>query len=416
MEFTIVDGLRVIKFDLVYTLALAALVLFVGYALQKRVGILSRTNIPAAAVGGLLFAAIVWLLRSRGIMGMTIDNTLRSPLQVAFFSTIGLSATFSLLRTGGWQMVFFWLIVSVTAFVQNGVGIALAKVLDAPMPLGVICGSLTLTGGPATGLARASDFEAMGIQGANALIIASATFGIFFASIVGNPVATFLIRHFKLQSTESEVKEKDNGQRTTDNGQITAESVFKSLLVLLVIMGFGAVLSLGLTKLSDVTPKAIGGLLRLPNTVGAMIAAAMFRNLNDRFGWLNFNARAFDVLGVISLALFLAIALMDLKLWELAGLALPMLIILTVQIVVIILYATLITFTLMGRDYEAAVMSSGHIGFGLGITPNAVANMEALTAKFGHAPRSFLIAPVVGAFFVDFTNAIIINLFINFLV
>jgi ESS family glutamate:Na+ symporter len=416
MEFTIVDGLRVIKFDLVYTLALAALVLFVGYALQKRVGILSRTNIPAAAVGGLLFAAIVWLLRSRGIMGMTIDNTLRSPLQVAFFSTIGLSATFSLLRTGGWQMVFFWLIVSVTAFVQNGVGIALAKVLDAPMPLGVICGSLTLTGGPATGLARASDFEAMGIQGANALIIASATFGIFFASIVGNPVATFLIRHFKLQSTESEVKEKDNGQRTTDNGQITAESVFKSLLVLLVIMGFGALLSLGLTKLSDVTPKAIGGLLRLPNTVGAMIAAAMFRNLNDRFGWLNFNARAFDVLGVISLALFLAIALMDLKLWELAGLALPMLIILTVQIVVIILYATLITFTLMGRDYEAAVMSSGHIGFGLGITPNAVANMEALTAKFGHAPRSFLIAPVVGAFFVDFTNAIIINLFINFLV
>jgi ESS family glutamate:Na+ symporter len=416
MEFTIVDGLRVIKFDLVYTLALAALVLFVGYALQKRVGILSRTNIPAAAVGGLLFAAIVWLLRSRGIMGMTIDNTLRSPLQVAFFSTIGLSATFSLLRTGGWQMVFFWLIVSVTAFVQNGVGIALAKVLDAPMPLGVICGSLTLTGGPATGLARASDFEAMGIQGANALIIASATFGIFFASIVGNPVATFLIRHFKLQSTESEVKEKDNGQRKTDNGQITAESVFKSLLVLLVIMGFGALLSLGLTKLSDVTPKAIGGLLRLPNTVGAMIAAAMFRNLNDRFGWLNFNARAFDVLGVISLALFLAIALMDLKLWELAGLALPMLIILTVQIVVIILYATLITFTLMGRDYEAAVMSSGHIGFGLGITPNAIANMEALTAKFGHAPRSFLIAPVVGAFFVDFTNAIIINLFINFLV
>jgi ESS family glutamate:Na+ symporter len=421
MEFTIVDGLRVIKFDLVYTLALAALVLFVGYALQKRVSILSRTNIPAAAVGGLLFALAVWLLRSRGFAGVTIDNTLRSPLQVAFFTTIGLSATFSLLRTGGWQMVFFWLIVSVTAFVQNGVGIALTKILDAPAPLGVICGSLTLTGGPATGLARASDFEAMGIKGASALIIASATFGIFFASIVGNPVATWLIRRFKLQSAEggvrsAELEKRNNGQRTTDNGQITAESIFKSLLVLLVIMGFGALLSLGLTKLSDVVPKAVGGLLRLPNTVGAMVAAAVFRNLNDRFGWFNFNARAFDVLGVISLALFLAIALMDLKLWELAGLALPMLIILTVQIIVMILYAALVTFTLMGRDYEAAVMSSGHIGFGLGITPNAVANMEALTTKFGHAPRSFLIVPVVGAFFVDFTNAIIINLFINFLV
>lgn len=224
MEFTIVDGLRVIKFDLVYTLALAALALLAGYALQKRVGILSRTNIPAAAVGGLLFAMVVWLLRSRGVAGVAIDSTLRSPLQVAFFTAIGLSATLSLLRTGGWQMVFFWLIVSVTAFVQNGVGIALAKILNAPMPLGVICGSLTLTGGPATGLARAADFEAMGIKGASALIIASATFGIFFASIVGNPVATFLIRRFKLQSAEcgvrsAELEENNNGQLTTDNGQ-----------------------------------------------------------------------------------------------------------------------------------------------------------------------------------------------------
>lgn len=429
MEYTIVDGLRLIKFDLVFTLAFAALFLFVGYGLQRRIGFLSKTRIPAAAIAGLLFAMIVWLLYSQNIASVKIDSSLRSPLQVAFFTTIGLSATLSLLRTGGTQMIYFWLIVTVTAFFQNAVGIGLAKLLNAPTPLGLICGSLTLTGGPATGLARAEDFELMGVKGASALIVASATFGIFVASIVGNPLATWLIRRFKLTTsgqgsvaggqTDEESKTEDQRPKAEASTEIekehlTAESIFRSLLVLLVIMGIGALISFGLVKLSAFMPKAIEGLLKLPNTVGAMIVAAVFRNLNDRFGWFKFEARAFEVLSVISLALFLAVALMDLKLWELADLALPMIIILTTQIVMIMLYAALITYVLMGRDYEAAVMSSGHIGFGLGITPNAVANMEALTEKFGAAPKSFLIVPVVGAFFIDFTNALIINLFINF--
>jgi ESS family glutamate:Na+ symporter len=454
MEFSVVDGLRLVKFDLVYTLALAALVLFVGYGLQRRVSFLSKTSIPAAAIGGLLFALLVWFLRSREVFGVGVDATLRAPLQTVFFTTIGLGATLSLLRAGGWRMIFFLLIVSVTALVQNGVGIALAKALGAPAPLGVICGALTLTGGPATGLARAADFEALGIKGANALIIASATFGIFFASIVGNPVAVWLIRRFGLSGEESEEKRQteeensmadgkkqkakskeqmtktkeqrtnDEEQRTNDEDQrpkakdqrpITTESFLRSLLLLLVIMGLGAVVSFGLTKLSAALPGPVGALLKLPGYIGAMIVAALFRNLNERFCWVEFDAKAFEVIGAISLALFLAIALMDLKLWELAGLALPMIVILTVQIFVMIAYAVFVTFVLMGRDYEAAVTTSGHIGFGLGITPNAVANMEALTARFGPAPRSFLIAPVVGAFFIDFTNALIINLFINFL-
>jgi ESS family glutamate:Na+ symporter len=173
--------------------------------------------------------------------------------------------------------------------------------------------------------------------------------------------------------------------------------------------------SMALTRLSVAMPDEIGRFLRLPGYIGAMIVAAVARNLDDRLHWLRIDGRAIEALGTVALALFLVLALMDLKLWQLAGLAVPMLIILIVQVVVMILYALLVTFVLMGRDYEAAVTASGHIGFGLGITPNAVANMEALAARFTPAPRSFLIVPVVGAFFIDFSNSLIINFFINLL-
>jgi ESS family glutamate:Na+ symporter len=196
---------------------------------------------------------------------------------------------------------------------------------------------------------------------------------------------------------------------------LTGVVLLKTLMLILLIMGVGALIGMGMTQLSDSLPKGsvFASLLKLPGYIGAMIAAAFVRYLDDRFGWLKIDARAVDALGTIALAFFLTIALMELKLWELAGLAVPMLIILAVQVVLMIAYAVFVTFMLMGRDYEAAVTASGHIGFGLGITPNAVANMEALTEAYAPAPRSFLIVPVVGAFFIDFSNALIINTSIN---
>ena len=466
LEITFIEGLRTLKFDLVLTLALAALFLYLGYFIQRRIPVLRKSSIPAAAIGGLLFALLVLSLRARGMFGVMLDTTLRAPLQTIFFTTIGLSATLALLKSGGWRMAFFWLIASVTAVVQNLAGIGLARALHAPAPLGIICGSLTLTGGPATGLARAADFEQLGISGASALIIASATFGIFTASLIGNPTATALIRRFRLAQTRNEsllaekdaglVAAKDDGtagasleQRKAeqfwavgptgepsapsantltlseidavpadkvDDGaqtELTPLTVLRHLMLVLLLMGCGALLSLGLTRLSAVLPDVLGALFKLPGYIGAMIMAALVRGLDDRYGWLRINARAVELIAMIALAFFLVIALMDLKLWELAGLALPMLVILVVQIFVMILYAVLVTFVLMGRDYEAAVTTSGHIGFGLGITPNAVANMEALTERYAPAPRSFLVVPVVGGFFIDFSNALIINSFIN---
>ena len=448
MEFTVVEGLRTLKLDLVLTLGLAAVFLFVGGWLQRRIGPLRRASIPAAAVGGLLFALLAWALRSRGGLGVALDTSLRAPLQIAFFTTIGFGATLQLLRAGGARMILFFVLASLTAVVQNVAGVGIARLMNAPPALGIICGSLTLTGGPATGLAFTSLFEQKGVAGAGAIIIASATFGIFVASLVGNPVATALVRRFRLSpereenptaTTEREgaraaeeqfwavgstsLPEDDDAQtasRSTAARQRGYESagetaagvaagahaggeLLRSLLVMLAVMGAGALLGVGLARLK----------VTLPAYVGAMVFAAVVRNLDERFGWFRLNMRAIEALGVVALALFLVIALMDLKLWQLAGLAVPMLVILAVQVVLTVLYAVLVVFTLMGRDYEAAVTTSGHIGFGLGVTPNAVANMEALAARFGPAPRSFLYVPVVGAFFIDFSNALVITLFAN---
>ncbi|MDQ1611864.1 MAG: glutamate:Na+ symporter, family [Pyrinomonadaceae bacterium] len=437
MEFTVVENLRTLKFDLVLTLALAAVFLFVGGFVQGRVGVLKRASIPAAAIGGLLFAALVMMLRARGTLGIALDTSLRAPLQIAFFTTIGFGATLKLLGAGGWRLVIFYVIATGTAVVQNVAGIALAVALGAPAALGVICGSLTLTGGPATGLAFTGEFEQLGVAGAGALIIASATFGIFVSSLVGNPVAVALIRRFRLAAPREDARhaeaeefwaigatgkfddagaeeasdaEAQGAGRGGGDAALTGAELLRNLLILLAVMGVGALLGMALSKLY-----IAGRPLTLPAYVGAMIVAAFVRNLDDRYGWFRLDMRALEALGGIALALFLVIALMDLKLWQLAGLAVPMLLILAVQVVLMIIYAVLVTFVVMGRDYEAAVTTGGHIGFGLGTTPNAVANMEALTARYGAAPRSFLIVPIVGAFFIDFSNAIIITLFANFL-
>lgn len=428
MKFSFVEGLRTVNFDLVFSLALAALALFAGYLVQRRVGFLSRANIPAAAVGGLLFACLVFALRAGGVAGVTLDTSLRAPLQTTFFTTIGLSATTALLRAGGWRMGFFWMLATLTAVAQNVLGMALAVALGAPALLGVICGSLTLTGGPATGLAWAERFEALGVSGAGSLIIASAMFGIFTSSLVGNPVATALIRRRRLAPRAEEKEEaldefwalsptiapeEENAGAPVDDESVavggrdeglSAGVLLHNLLLVLLVMGVGAVLSFLIRNPS----------FTLPDYIGAMVIAAVVRNVDDRAGWFRLNVRAIELIAGVALALFMVIALMSLELWKIAGLALPMIVILCAQVLLTAAYAVLVTFPLMGRDYEAAVTAGGHVGFGLGITANAVANMEALVERFAPAPRSFLVVPIVGAFFIDFSNALVISLFTGF--
>ena len=422
------------KFDLIQTLALAAVFLFVGGFVQRRVPVFARASIPAAAIGGLLFAVAALALHARSALDVTVDTTLRAPLQTAFFTTIGLGATLSLLREGGWRTAFFWLIATLTAVVQNVVGILLAVALGAPALLGIICGALTLTGGPSTGQGWAPEFERYGVAGAGAAIISSAIFGIFVACLVGNPVATWLIRRRELArpheagsavvAAEEEfwalsptVAAGEEREARREEGKaggreaLEGPALLHNLLLILALMGLGALLSGWIAQI-----KIAGQPVVLPGYIGALVLAAVVRNVDDRTGWLKLDARAVEALGGVALALFLVIALMSLELWKLAGLAVPMLVILSVQVFVMVAYAVLVTFPLMGRDYEAAVTASGHIGFGLGITPNAVANMEALTARYAPAPRSFLVVPVVGGFFIDLSNSLVITAFFNFVV
>ncbi|MBP1595730.1 MAG: gltS [Acidobacteria bacterium] len=402
MESISAQGIRTLHIDLLNTLVIAALLLFLGSSLVARIGVLRRFSIPAPVVGGLVFALLAWGLRGQVSLGT--DTTLRSPLQVAFFTTIGFGATLSLLRSGGRTLLLFWGIATGTGILQNIAGSVTAKAMGAPALLGVICGAVTLTGGPATGLAFTETFENLGVQGAGSLIIASATFGIFVASLIGNPVACALIRRFKLPLPDAGGRTGPSQSSRSTPGH-SAGTLIHNLILLLLVMGTGSAIGMAVQRLGFI----------LPAFIFPMILAAAMRLIDDRRGLFGFHAHAMDALGFLALNFFLVIALMDLKLWQLAGLAVPMLVILGVQIVVTVAYAAGTTFLLLGRDYEAAVSTSGHIGFGMGITPNAVANMQALVERFGAAPRSFLVVPVVGAFFIDLTNSFVITLFINLL-
>jgi ESS family glutamate:Na+ symporter len=405
----------VIKLDMMQTLALAAVVLFFGYGVRRRVGVLDRYNIPAPVVGGFLFAAGALVLRLAGVLAFEFDITLQTPLMIAFFTSIGLGASLSLLKVGGPQVGLFWGLASVLAVLQCTVGAALARTLGVHPFLGLIAGSITMTGGHGTGAAFGKLMEEQyAFTGAVTLAMAAATFGLVSGGIIGGPIATRLIRRFQpkhralavspaaaraareFESLDEEIDQEPAGKAPT------AYSLLKVLTVLLVAMGLGSLVS-----------RWISQYITLPAYIGAMVVAALLRNLDDAVRAVKIEQRVVDDLGTIALSLFLSMALMALKLWELLDLAVPLLIILSVQVAMMGAFAYFLTFRVMGRDYDAAVMAGGHCGFGLGATPNAVANMEAITERFGPAPRAFLVIPMVGAFFIDFTNGLIITTFIN---
>jgi len=404
----------IFKLDMIQTLALAAVVLFIGYAVRRRVPVLDKYNIPAAVVGGFLFAAVALAVRLPGWVVFQFDTGLQAPLMIAFFTTIGLGANLKLLKIGGPQVLMFWVLATVLVVMQDGVGVLLAHVLGVHPFLGLIAGSITMTGGHGTGAAFGKLMEDQyAFSGALTLAMAAATFGLVSGGLIGGPVATALIKRFnpkhqamevdpRTKKTAAEFQSLDTEIDTEPSGEApTAFRMLKVITIILAAMWIGSLLS-----------GWIGRYFTLPAYIGAMLVAAVFCN-GAGAAKIKIEQRVVDDLGTIALSLFLSMALMSLKLWELLDLAVPMLVILTVQVSMMAAYAYFVVFRFMGRDYDAAVMAGGHCGFGLGATPNAVANMEALVERFGPAPRAFLVLPMVGAFFIDFTNALIITGFIN---
>jgi ESS family glutamate:Na+ symporter len=398
-----------LKLDLLQTLTLAALVYFAGIQLRKRIAWLDRLNIPSAVIGGLLFTTLVLLLHER-FLTLQLDTALQPLLSVAFFTSIGMGASLALLRAGGLQVLVFLLFSTVFCLVQNFVGMGIATGFGENPLLGVMAGSVTLVGGPATGLAFAPIFEQAGLRGAGPLALTSATAGIVCGGLVGGPVGTYLIRRFGLASragSKAELRAELDASAATLLVEVDREdsSFIRNLVVLALAMGLGSIVS-GYIQSLGVT---------LPAYIGAMMVASVLRNVDDTTRWFRIDQPTMEFVGNLALNVFLVVALMNLKLWELAQLALPLSVILLVQVIVVLLFALTLSFRLMGRDYDSAVMASGFVGFVLGTTANAVANMRALVVRFGPAPRAFLVVPLVGAFFIDFTNALIITLFVNWL-
>jgi ESS family glutamate:Na+ symporter len=400
------------ELDFVQTLAFAGVALLLGEGLRRLVPVLGRYNLPAPVLGGLLVAVVVLLARGQGVTLVAFDTTLQSPLMIAFFTTIGFGASLSLLKVGGPQVLRFFLLATVFAFVQNIVGILLALGFGLHPLFGVLAGSVTLTGGPATGLAFAPLFEQAGVAGASSVAIAVAIGGIVMGGLVGGPVSTVLVERGGLKTPRRgrgaaadaaliEAAVEAASQPSDDDED--AWPIMKNLVAILIAMWIGFWVSKGFAALG----------LTLPAYIGAMLVAALIRNVDDVTGWIGLSHRFVNTFGIVSLTLFLVMALMTLKLWELAGLVLPLVAILAVQVVIAVLAAAGPVFRIMGRNYESAVMSGGFIGFMLGTTANAMAVMRALAERYGPAPRAFLVAPIVGAFFIDFTNALIITLFLN---
>ncbi|MDR9863511.1 MULTISPECIES: sodium/glutamate symporter [Pseudomonas] len=394
-----------IQLDFYGTLVAASLVLLLGRGLIARVGFLRNYNIPEPVAGGLVVALVLLMLRTFDIE-IRFDTSLQTPLMLAFFATIGLSADFASLKKGGRVVGIFLLAVTGLLVVQNALGIGLAKTLGLDPLMGLLTGSITLAGGHGTGAAWGTVFsEKYGLASASELAIASATFGLVLGGLIGGPVARLLIKRVQVPGCQpQETPRLPKGfEQPNKERSITPFSFIETLALIAVSLLAGNVLN-GLLY---------GTAFELPTFVCVLFVGVLLRNGLSALGLYQVFEREVSVLGNVSLSLFLAIALMSLKLWDLAALALPIFIILAAQTLVMALFAIFVTFRVMGRNYDAAVLAAGHCGFGLGATPTAIANMQAVTQRFGPSQIAFLVVPMVGAFFIDIINVIVIKLYLS---
>jgi ESS family glutamate:Na+ symporter len=426
----------ILTLDFIQTVAFAGVMLFAGYGIRKLIPPLARVNIPAPVCGGLPVAGILAFLYWNGIQPVKFDTMLQTPLQNTFFASVGFAASLALLRRGGPLVFWFLLISTVVAVMQNVLGGAVAWALGQHPLMGVLAGSVTLTGGPATGLAFAPLFEKAGVPGASTLAVAAAMLGIVSGGLIGGPIGTYLIEKRKLgRSGGASASAKATADESAAPGlthantgtlenlaekqvaepvisapageDVEAYVLIKHIVIMIATVGLGLWVSQWITGM--LAPFN----MTLPVYIGAMLVAAAIRNLDDVTGVFRLSQRVIDDLGTVALSFFLVMALMTLRLWEIANLVLPLIIIVAAQVTMIVVICIAFIPRLMGRDYDAAVMSSGFAGFMLGTTANAMANMGALVERYGPSPKAYLVVPLVGAFFIDFTNAVLITFFIN---
>ena len=397
-----------IVFDTYQTLALASLVLLLGYFLVKRINVLKSFNIPEPVVGGFIVAIGLFVWHQIDGTSFTFEKSLQTTMMLVFFSSIGLSANFARLIKGGKPLIIFLFVAAGLIICQNVIGIAGSELLGIDPAYGLLAGSVTLTGGHGTGAAWAETFiKEFNLPAATEIAMACATFGLVFGGIIGGPVARFLLNRQK-QGENPENDEIDDVQEAFEHPAYQRKVNARSIIETITMMSFCLLIGQYLDSITK------GTALQLPTFVWCLFTGVVIRNTLTHLFKFSVADSAIDVLGSVGLSIFLAIALMSLKLWELAGLAGDVLVILAVQVAFMAFYAVYVTYHFMGKDYDAVVLSAGHCGFGLGATPTAVANMQAITSRFGPSHKAFLIVPMVGAFFIDLINASLLKVFLAF--
>ena len=393
-----------LELDIYGTLVAASLVLLLGQQLLQRVRLLAVYTIPEPVAGGLLVALLFLVARNGFDLQVKFDTSLSAPMMLTFFACIGLNANLASLLKGGRPLLVFLCVVVGFLVLQNLTGLLLALAFGQTPFYGLLAGSIALSGGHGTGIAWGTVFaEKHGVGSATEVALACATFGLILGGVLGGPVAKFLIRRVTLPVADAQHGEPENTfEKPHEVRLITAPALIETLALISICLLAGQAIARALH----------GSLFELPAFVCVLFVGVVLRNGLSALGWYDVFERAVSVLGNVSLALFLARALMTLRLWELSALALPLFGLLFGQALLMVVYAVFVTFPVLGRNYDAAVIAAGHCGFGLGATPTAIANMQAVTDRFGSSPLAFLVVPMVGAFFIDIANAIVIKLFL----
>ena len=393
-----------ITLDMYQTIAVAVVVLILGAFLKRKISFLEKFCIPAPVIGGLIFAIFTLICYSTGILEIDFDDTLKEVCMVFFFTSVGFQANLKVLKSGGKPLLIFLVLVIVLIITQNFTAIGLANLLGLDSLTGMTTGSIPMVGGHGTAGAFGPVLEDFGISGATTVCTAAATFGLIAGSLMGGPIGNRLIKkHNLLETIKNDddtllVEEEEKHER---HFSMYAPAVFQ----LIIAVGIGTIFS----KLLSLTG------MTFPIYIGAMIAAAIMRNIGEYTGKITIHMGEINDLGGICLSLFLGIAMITLKLWQLVDLALPLVILLAGQVALMFLFSYIVVFNVMGRNYDAAVLVAGTCGFGMGATPNAMANMQAICEKYEPSVKAYLIIPIVGSLFADFLNSLTITFFINLL-
>ena len=393
MNFETIEGVLNINLNSTMTLALAALLLIMGYSINKRLTILNKYCIPAPVVGGFIFMFLTWLGHTSSVFKFNFENIFQSTFMLAFFTTVGLGASFTLLKKGGKLLIIYWLTCGIISILQNVIGITITKTTGLEAPYALLSSAISMIGGHGAALAYGDTFAKMGYESAPLVGAAAATFGLITAVLIGGPLGRRLIEKYNLKPDNTENFDQSVTEINTDKGvKLSDLDIIKNVVVILLCMAIGSYIS-----------TLIGKLIKMdfPSYVGSMFVAVIVRNINEKTHTYNFNFSLVDGIGNVMLNLYLSLALMTLKLWELSGLIGGVLLVVACQVLFMIIIAYFVVFRILGSNYDAAVMCSGLCGHGLGATPSAIVNMTAINEKYGMSRKAMMIVPIVGAFLVD---------------